>query len=86
MTDRPTRRTVLRAAAVGAVGLAGALAGCAGAERPAVSGSTPSAPSATSAPAAGRRVLVAFFSRAGENYYYGGRRNLRSATPRLSRA
>ena len=40
-------------------------------------GSTPSAPSATSAPAAGRRVLVAFFSRAGENYYYyGGRRNL----------
>ena len=34
MTDRPTRRTVLRAAAVGTVGLAGALAGCAGAERP----------------------------------------------------
>ena len=76
MTDRPTRRTVLRAAAVGTVGLAGALAGCAGAERPTVSGSTPSAPSVTSAPAAGRRVLVAFFSRAGENYYYGGRRNL----------
>src|SRR3954447_2525114 len=74
MSDHATRRTVLRAAAVGTVGLAGALAGCAEADRP-TQPAAPAAPPATNAPA-GRRVLVAFFSRAGENYYYGGRRNL----------
>jgi flavodoxin len=74
MSDHATRRTVLKAAAVGTVGLAAALAGCAEADRP-TQPASPSAPPATNAPA-GRRVLVAFFSRAGENYYYGGRRNL----------
>jgi flavodoxin len=69
----PSRRSVLRAAVVGAAGFAAALAVCA--DRPPVSASTASAPAATSAPA-GRRILVAFFSRAGENYYYGGRTTL----------
>lgn len=31
-----------------------------------------------SATAPGRRILLAYFSRPGENYYYGGRRNLRT--------
>lgn len=33
-------------------------------------------PGAASAGPNGRRVLLAYFSRAGENYYYGGRTNL----------
>ncbi|WP_328491654.1 hypothetical protein OHS59_02120 [Streptomyces sp. NBC_00414] len=33
-------------------------------------------PAATASP--GKRVLLAYFSRPGENYYYGGRRNLRT--------
>jgi hypothetical protein len=70
----PTRRSVIRAAAVGAAGLAAALVGCS--DRTPESASTPSAPPTTNAPAGGRRVLVVFFSRAGENYHYGGRRNL----------
>ncbi len=32
--------------------------------------------SSTSARPNGRRILLAYFSRAGENYYYGGRTNL----------
>jgi len=74
MTEQPTRRTVLRAAAVGAAGLAAALTACA--DRPPVSALTPAAPVATNTTAIRRRVIVAFFSRAGENYHYGGRRNL----------
>ncbi|ADJ47516.1 hypothetical protein AMES_5691 [Amycolatopsis mediterranei S699] len=33
-------------------------------------------PTTPPSPQAGRRVLLAYFSRAGENYYYGGRKNL----------
>lgn len=72
MTTRPTRRTVLRAAGVGAASMVAVLAGCSTTERTPERTPTPS----TVRTPAGRRVLVAFFSRAGENYYYGGRRNL----------
>lgn len=73
MNAHPTRRTVLKAAAAGTAGLAAALTGCVGTDRPIVAASSSTA---TNAPTADRRVLVAYFSRAGENYYYGGRRNL----------
>ena len=62
------RRTLLQSPFVlGAGALLGAqLAGC---SAPAAA---PSAPSASGL----SKVLVAYFSRAGENYYYGGRTNL----------
>ena len=71
------RRSVLRSAAVG---LAGALfgagaAGCTpGNTMPAPV--TPPQASTAEGRETGARVLLAYFSRAGENYYYGGRRDL----------
>ena len=75
MTDQFSRRTVLRTATVGMAGLAAALAGCSG---PGGTGSTSTTAAAntTTAGPARRRTLVVFFSRAGENYHYGGRTNL----------
>jgi hypothetical protein len=35
---------------------------------------------------ASRRILLAYFSRPGENYWYGGRATCASATPRCSPA
>ncbi|WP_326607941.1 hypothetical protein OG930_41820 [Streptomyces sp. NBC_01799] len=64
----PRRRTVLRGL------LAGGAVVTAGAAVSACSSSAPAAP--TSTPAV-RRVLLAYFSRPGENYYYGGRRDLK---------
>jgi flavodoxin len=75
VTGQISRRTVLRTATVGAAGLAAALAGCSG-PGGTRSTSTTAAANATTAGPARRRSLVAFFSRAGENYYYGGRTNL----------
>ncbi len=71
MTDRPDRRGFLRAGAVTAMGVLGSgwLVGCS-AE---VSRDRTLAAPATSSTGAGARVLLAYFSRAGENYYYGGR-------------
>ena len=68
------RATLLRQTLVGATGalLAGTLAGCGrastGADR---RGDTTQAD-------ATHKVLIAYFSRAGENYYYGGRRDLKT--------
>jgi flavodoxin len=74
---RPSRRAVLRQGllllSVG--GWATALAGCSpAANQPPVTNptTTPTRKDATTA----TRVLLAYFSRPGENYYYGGRRNL----------
>lgn len=75
MTDR-TRRTLLQSLGlVGLVGLTSALTACTTDRQPErvtqPDGTTPSSrPSPTS------RVLVAYFSRAGENYYYGDRTQL----------
>ncbi len=66
-----TRRTALRAALVGSAGLVAAA--CAEPDDTTPAASTTAAPGV---PVPGRRVLVVFFSRAGENYYNGGRRNL----------
>lgn len=84
MSDRYlSRRAVLDAGLAGGIGLVAVLAGCSPGEQqartdPSAAGSasTPStAPTETSPEAAGTTLLV-FFSRAGENYYDGGRRDL----------
>lgn len=75
----PRRRTVLRGAlAAGATFLAGAACTSGGgAPPPTRDGSTP-ATSPTPAPSrqSGATVLLAYFSRPGENYHYGGRTTL----------
>jgi flavodoxin len=76
-----TRRSLVRTAlAVGAAAVAGTgTSGC-GASRT----ESPSPPTGRDTPmpdsterASERRILLAYFSRAGENYYYGDRRNLK---------
>jgi flavodoxin len=80
MTDPIDRRTLLTAGTAGLLGMAAGLTGCAARPRPSdpsTGGGIPdlsTGPAAT--PAASPRVLLAYFSRAGENYFYGGRRNL----------
>ncbi len=71
MTLHISRRAALQVAA----GLTATLVGCASADTPTISPPAP-APNTTTPAALGRRTLVAFFSRAGENYYYGGRTDL----------
>jgi len=76
--DRDTfdRATLLRQALAGATGvvLSGALAGCGQAS----TGTDRREDTArASAVSRNRKVLIAYFSRAGENYYYGGRRDLK---------
>ena len=74
--SRMDRRGFLRAAALGAV-TAAALTGCAAAGGRRPGSSTPAAsPSASSAGGDGAWALLVYFSRAGENYYYGGRTRL----------
>ncbi|MFC5835309.1 flavodoxin [Nonomuraea insulae] len=70
------RRSFLRNTflAGGAVMAGVPIIGCASSP-PARSGSAPADQPARSSPAA-KSILLAYFSRAGENYYYGGRRNL----------
>jgi flavodoxin len=73
------RRTLLKSSVV--LGAGALLAGC---SAPAPSGTPPTSgvtiPQSRATPeptaASGRRVLLAYFSRAGENYYYGGRTTL----------
>jgi flavodoxin len=64
-----TRRALLKAVLLSA-GVA--VSGCTTTERP---DSEPTTATASASPG-GRAVLVAYFSRAGENYWNGGRRNL----------
>lgn len=70
------RSTLLRGALVGS---AGVLLGGASAGRGQALGVSASRASedARGGAAAKRKVLIAYFSRAGENYYYGGRRDLK---------
>jgi flavodoxin len=71
------RRRFLRFAATGVAGAAVGvpLTGC-GANSPSDAGPEPD-PDGRPSAAGGRRILLAYFSRAGENYWNGGRRNLR---------
>ena len=75
MSQQISRRAALQAAAIGAAGLTATLAGCSSTAAP-VGTSTASAANTVAPDPPGSRILVAFFSRAGENYYYGGRTNL----------
>lgn len=70
------RRSFLRSALLGAAGvIVGAQMG--GCSAPSTRLMGPGAAQASAAPAsAGSKVLLAYFSRAGENYYYGGRTQL----------
>ncbi|MFJ6535623.1 flavodoxin [Paenarthrobacter sp. NPDC091711] len=74
-----SRRSALRGAAAGLSGalLAAATAACTPQGTPEMPSpnSTPS-PITTGPDHGGQRILLAYFSRAGENYYYGGRTNL----------
>ena len=73
MTEELTRRVLLRAGLAGGVGLAAALTGCAPEEQePGPSPSTGEEPQVPSTEP-GARTLLVYFSRAGENYYYGDR-------------
>lgn len=70
-----SRRSALRGAAAGLTGtlLATASAAC----TTQGSATAPSSSPSTGQPdQSSKRVLIAYFSRAGENYYYGGRTNL----------
>jgi hypothetical protein len=75
-----SRRTVLqRALLLGAGGWAAALAGCSSANNPPPPQDPTTTPSSTRTgveTTTANRILLAYFSRPGENYYYGGRRNL----------
>lgn len=72
-----SRRSVLAGLAGFAAAVGSGAAGCASSPQAGVAGSG-TAPSAAEQPgsAARPRVLLAYFSRAGENYYNGGRRRL----------
>jgi len=77
-TSEPSRRTVLRAGLAGAAALA---AGCAVDPRPSPSASGPAVrPSGGATPETSgdpaTNTLLVYFSRAGENYHEGGRRDL----------
>jgi flavodoxin len=76
------RRTLLTAmAGAGTLALASVQAGCsARSPRRPLTGPSPSTRSSSQEPdptVNQNRVLLAYFSRAGENYYYGGRTNLK---------
>lgn len=76
--SRMSRRGFLHAAALGAGVMTAALTGCA-ASGGRVAGSSTPAPSLSSSPAGEEEsasALLVYFSRPGENYYYGGRTRL----------
>jgi flavodoxin len=73
---QPSRRTVLQQGLLLSVGgWAAALAGCSSADNPQPVANPTTTPTGRDATPA-NRVLLAYFSRPGENYYYGGRRDL----------
>lgn len=77
MTD-PSRRKLLHTALAGTAGiLAAGLTACAGQRVPPATRATPEGEATPNqAQARQERVLLAYFSRAGENYHNGGRRDL----------
>ncbi|MFD0142860.1 MULTISPECIES: NADPH-dependent FMN reductase family protein [unclassified Streptomyces] len=76
-TALPSRRTVLRGTVLTAAAALSAphLASCSPSSPPPAS-PTPSQP-ATTTRSNVKQVLLAYFSRPGENYYYGGRTDLK---------
>lgn len=76
MSTPISRRTFGRTTAVGLIGLASALAGCTSAHQPPTTPTTTTGRRPDVSSQAPARVLLAYFSRAGENYWNGGRRTL----------
>ncbi|OHV32246.1 MULTISPECIES: flavodoxin [Pseudofrankia] len=81
MTSTLHRRHLLRAAALGGIATVGLGPTSCSRDDPQSTTSTSASTSSAARPAltpseATGRVLLAYFSRAGENYYYGGRRTL----------
>jgi len=74
--NRYPRRAMLRSALLGVSGAAAGSLLSACTDSPAAPVVTPAASAATSSESAGGTVLLAYFSRAGENYFNGGRRRL----------
>ncbi|PVE11191.1 flavodoxin [Streptomyces scopuliridis] len=72
----PGRRTLLRGVFLGgaAVVTGVQITGCSTSPPSGAAPESTERPAATASP--GKRVLLAYFSRPGENYYYGGRTNL----------
>ncbi|PTT65920.1 flavodoxin [Arthrobacter sp. HMWF013] len=73
------RRSVLAAmTGLGAAMVTAGISGCNVEDRTRPAQETPTSPSTQNIPAEREngRILLAYFSRAGENYYYGGRTNL----------
>ena len=71
-----SRRAVLQQGLLlGVGGWAAALAGCSSADNPRPAANTTATPTGRDTTTA-NRILLAYFSRPGENYYYGGRRDL----------
>lgn len=72
--QQPTRRQLLRTAAAGTISAAaaGLLAACTTSDRESRTVTTPTTP----VPGNPDRTLLVYFSRAGENYWNGGRRTL----------
>src|SRR5829696_3122755 len=79
---KPSRRTLLRSGLLlGLGGVSRALTDCTSAGSPPPASTTTRLESPDSTPPGGEApvtgpILLAYFSRAGENYYYGGRRDL----------
>lgn len=72
-----SRRFALRGAAAGLAGLlAAATTSCATGRTDTLPAPDANPSRSTSPNQKGSRILLAYFSRAGENYYYGGRTNL----------
>ena len=75
------RRSVLRTAitGLGAAMVTAGISGCAVEDSAQPAQETPPSPNAENTPAqrGNGHILLAYFSRAGENYYYGGRTNRR---------
>ncbi|PBC39363.1 hypothetical protein CJ179_35580 [Rhodococcus sp. ACS1] len=80
MIESLSRRTLLTAGLTGLTAIAAVLTGCTTEQRPqegpATGERTPRTPDPETTTVPGPRVLLVYFSRAGENYYYRGRRNL----------
>ncbi|RZL82279.1 MAG: hypothetical protein EOP32_12160 [Rhodococcus sp. (in: high G+C Gram-positive bacteria)] len=80
MSDSLSRRTFLTAGLTGITAIAAVLTGCTTEQRPqdrpSTGDRTPKTPDPETTTIPGTRVLLVYFSRAGENYYYRGRRDL----------
>jgi hypothetical protein len=74
-TKKQPRRTLLRGVLVGAAGAASGAVLNACTDSP-TAGPAPSSAAPRGSTAGGSTVLLAYFSRAGENYFNGGRRRL----------